>query len=202
VHYKGIGCTPGGVVGPGSRTRAYRCDRSEPFMLKFLQTFLEIAVWRKGPQDLPASRLLALLVLSAYVALSFLGVRLLDLDPRAAAVFVGVDVLMLSAWLWLVLTFFSRRQRFMQTITATLGVGALILVLDIVLRLLQLAFGWSDEVMMNLALLRLLLLALVLGRIFMHALDRGLMTGIGLTVAIIYSTEAVAQLTLDSLQGS
>jgi hypothetical protein len=43
------------------------------------------------------------------------------------------------------------------------------------------------------------IIALVMGRILMHALDRGLMTGIALTVAIVYSTEAVAQFMLDTL---
>jgi hypothetical protein len=37
----------------------------------------------------------------------------------------------------------------------------------------------------------------VLGRVFMLALDRGLITGIALTIAIIYSTQAVVQLMLD-----
>jgi hypothetical protein len=40
-------------------------------------------------------------------------------------------------------------------------------------------------------------MALVLGRIFMLALDRGLITGIALTIAILQSTKAVVQLMLD-----
>ena len=45
----------------------------------------------------------------------------------------------------------------------------------------------------------------VMGRIFMHALDRGLLTGIAVTVAIIYSTaevEEVARVVLHRLQAS
>lgn len=170
-------------------------------MLKLLQTFVEIALWRKGPQDLPASGALAALVLAAYVAIEFIGVRLFNLSPGAAVVFICVDVLMLTAWLWLVLAFFGRRQRFIQTMTATLGVGVLILILDIAMRGAQLAFGFGEAVASNWLFVRFLLIALVMGRIFMHALDRGLVTGIALTVAIVYSTEAVAQIMLSSLKG-
>lgn len=171
-------------------------------MLKLLQTFGEIALWRKGPQDLPASSSLALLVLIAYVAIELVGVRLYDLNWRAAFVFIGVDVLMLAGWLWLVLAFFGRSQRFTQTITAALGVGALVLLLDILVRSMQLVFGLGEGLAVNWPFARFLIIALVMGRIFMHALDRGLITGMALTVAIVYSTEAVAHLMLSTLRPS
>lgn len=166
-------------------------------ILRFLQSCLDIALWRKGPQDLPASSLLATLVLVAYMAAGFLRMQLFALDLQASLLFICVDALMLGGWLWLVLAFFSRRQRFVQTITATLGVGLLVLLLDVTFRGAQLAFGLSDALSLNWLMLRFLILALVLGRIFMLALDRGLITGIALTVAIIYSTKAVVQLMLD-----
>lgn len=166
-------------------------------ILRFLQSFLDIALWRKGPQDLPASSLLASLALFAYMSTGFVRMRLFALDQSTALLFICVDALMLGAWLWLVLAFFGRRQRFVQTITALLGVGLLVLLLDVTIRSTQLALGWSDEVSMNWLRLRFLITALVLGRIFMLALDRGLITGVALTVAIIYSTQAVVQLMLD-----
>lgn len=166
-------------------------------ILRFLQSFLDIALWRKGPQDLPASSLLATLALIAYMSAGFVRMRLFALDQTAALLFICIDALMMGAWLWLVLAFFGRRQRFVQTITATLGVGLLVLLLDVTFRSAQLTFGWSDELSMNWVMLRFLITALVLGRIFMLALDRGLITGMALTVAIIYSTQAVVQLMLD-----
>ena len=54
-------------------------------ILRFMQSFLDIALWRKGPQDLPASSLLAALVLiGGRPALAFFGSYL------ALAVFSGV----------------------------------------------------------------------------------------------------------------
>ena len=166
-------------------------------ILRFLQTFLDIALWRKGPQDLPASSSLATLVLVAYLAAGFVRMQLFALDLQASLLFICVDALMLGGWLWLVLAFFGRRQRFVQTITATLGVGLLVLLLDVTFRIAQLAFGLGDALSLNWLLLRFLILALVLGRIFMLALDRGLITGIALTVAILQSTKAVVQIMLD-----
>jgi len=169
-------------------------------MFKLLQTFLDIALWRKGPQDLPASRFLATLVLLAYILASFVQVYLFKLPLRAAVLIIAVDVAMLAGWLWLVLAFFGRRQRFVQTVTALLGVGLLLTLVDIVVRALQLALGAGDLADLWL-LLRFFIMALIMGRIFMHALDRGLFTGMALTVAIVYSTQAVADVIVTRMQG-
>jgi hypothetical protein len=166
-------------------------------ILRFLQSFLDIALWRKGPQDLPASALLATLVLLAYLATGFVRMRLFEFDLPSALLFISIDALMLGGWLWLVLTFFGRRQRFVQTITATLGVGLLVLLLDVLIRSGQLALGLSNELSVNWLMLRIPITALVLGRIFTLALDRSLITGVALTVAIICSTKAVVALMLD-----
>lgn len=165
-------------------------------MLRFLQTFLDIALWRKGPQDLPASRLLVALVLLGYLLTGVVRMRLFQLGLGESLLFISIDALMLGGWLWLVLTFFGRRQRFAQTISATLGVGLLVLLGDIAVRGVQLLLGLSDAIAINWLLLRFVITVLVLGRIFKLALDRGLVTGIALTVAITFSTKAVVQLML------
>lgn len=166
-------------------------------ILRFMQSCLDIALWRKGPQDLPASALLATLVLVAYMAAGFVRMQLFKLDLEATLLFICIDALMLGGWLWLVLAFFGRRQRFVQTITATLGVGLLVLLLDVAVRTLQFALGLGESLTLNWLMLRFLITALVLGRIFMLALDRSLLTGIALTVAIVLSNKAVLQLMLD-----
>jgi hypothetical protein len=114
----------------------------------------------------------------------------------------GVTILMVTGWLWLVLVFFGRRRRFLQTITATLGVAVLIALLDIAMRSVQLALGLGASPSGNWLFARFLIIALVMGRIFMQALDRGLVTGVALTIAIIQSTQAVTLLMLDTLKGS
>ena len=171
-------------------------------MWKLLQTFVDIALWRKGPQDLPASRFLLQLALAGYVASSFVQIQLLDLRLRTAFIIVGVDVAMMMLWLWVVLAFFGRSQRFIQTLTAMFGVGTLLASIDILVRLVQMAAGITSENPSTLWLaLRFFAIALIMGRIFMHALDRGLLTGMALTVAIVYSTGAVAQMIISRLHG-
>lgn len=169
-------------------------------MLRLLRVFFEIAVWRSGPQDVPASRALALTVLIAYAAMDLWRLRLLTTDTQTLLVLVACDIVMLAVWLWCVLAFFERRERFLQTFIAVLGVGILMLALtgavDVVQRMLG---GASDQA--SSLLLHLIIPALVVGRILMQALDRGLLTGMGLTIAIIYSTGAIAQLTLGGLRG-
>lgn len=170
-------------------------------MWKLLQTFVDIALWRKGPQDLPASRFLAALILVAYVVASFVQVRLLDLHLRSAMVIIAVDVTMMVAWVWAVLAFFARSQRFIQTFTAMLGVGVLLALLDIVVRAIQLmVFGPADNLPDFWLALRFIAIALIMGRILMHALDRGLLTGMALTVAIVYSTAGMVHLVISRLQ--
>jgi hypothetical protein len=171
-------------------------------MLKLLQTFFEIAVWRKGPQDLPASGLLAALMLTACADVGLLEVRLFRLSLHDVAIMISVMLLMVTAWLWLVLVFFGRRHRFVQTITATLGVAALVGLLDIAMRAVQLALGMGARPSGSWLLALFVIVALVMGRIFMQALDRGLLTGVALTIAIIQSTQAVALMTLHTLKGS
>lgn len=166
-------------------------------MLKLLQTFVDIALWRKGPQDVPASLLVTIGVLILYLTTSVIQVQLFNVRLRTATTIIAVDVVMLMTWLWLVLAFFGRRQRFGQTVTAALGVGVLLGTLDIIVRGIQLAMGSAQDMPDFWLLLRFFAIALIMGRIFMHALDRGLLTGMALTVAIVYSTEAVSQMLLD-----
>jgi hypothetical protein len=195
-----VGVVAAGIQrGRGDRRAAVYVYNLAPSMKPLLQTFIDIALWRKGPQDLPASRYLAMMVLAAYVGIGLVQARLFHFNLRATVLILAVDVLMLAGWLWGVLAFFGRRQRFIQTATAVLGVGVLMGVLDILMRGVQIASGASEILPPEWSLLRFIAIALILGRIFMHALDRGLLTGMALTVAIVYSTQEVVQIMLERL---
>jgi hypothetical protein len=174
-------------------------------MLKLLQTFVDIALWRKGPQDLPASGFLAWLTLAAYVATSIVQVELAHPRMSEAILVIAVDVVMLLGWLWVVLAFFGRRERFVQTAAAVLGAGTVMSLLDTAVQALALSMGPGNSTGNALGdvwnYVRFFGYALVFGRIFMHALERGMFTGIALTFGIIYSTFAVTHLTLLQLRG-
>lgn len=154
---------------------------------QFLRIFIDIVLWRRGPQDLPAAKLLVLLTLAAYVAVTV--VQLLTLEEPAAtwAFFVVVDPLLLMAWVWLVLRLFGRADRYAQTVSAVLGTGALLgLAIYLPLQLIVTGLGQAPTSSMAqvLGLLLVVVFALVTGRIIKLATDTNLFTGIA--VALTY----------------
>lgn len=163
-------------------------------MLQLLQAFLDIALWRKGPQDLPASWLLTALSLIGYVALYCAQIPLVDIDPRTGFGIVAVDVAMLGVWLWGLLALVGRPERLKQTLTAWLGVGILFGALDVLVLLLMpqamvMVAWWGPRILVG---------ALIFGRVLMHALDSNLFTGMALSIAMYLST----YLMVDTLFGS
>jgi hypothetical protein len=154
-------------------------------VLQFLKVFLDIVLWRRGPQDLPASPMLLGLAAAVYVLVSIVQLALLREPAAAWFVFVVLDPLLLTGGVWLLLRFFNRRERFLQTATAVLGTGALLGVL------LFLPMQWllaaldvsSGSTWAGLAALSLVVVfALVTGRILKLATDSNLFTGIALSL--------------------
>jgi hypothetical protein len=163
-------------------------------MRSLLQAFIDIAFWRRGPQDLPASYGLACLVGVTYAALSFAHIELYGWSLHAASLLVLIDVGMLCGWVFLLLAFFSRRQRFLQTITAVWGVGALLTLLDIGFTATQLLLVGRPEAPSFWIVLRFLAVVLIMGRILRTAIDSGVLTGMALTVAIVFSIDQIVAL--------
>lgn len=94
-------------------------------MLRIAKAFWDIALWRKSPAQLPASLFLLGLVAAAAALLEVLG-ALLPPNPSGrivTRVILSVGLPLLFAWL--VLAIARRRQRFLQTGIALLGVAVL-----------------------------------------------------------------------------
>ncbi len=158
-----------------------------PIVQQFLRIFLDIVLWRRGPQDLPASPLLVWLTLVAYLAVSALQLLLLGESGFAWFLFLAVDPLLLTGSVWLLLRLYGRTERFQQTAAAVLGTGALLgLVLYLPLQMLLGALGLapSSGVAQLVALVLLVVFVLVTGRILQLATDSSLFTGIA--VALTY----------------
>ncbi|HKQ84130.1 MAG TPA: hypothetical protein VJS42_18175 [Steroidobacteraceae bacterium] len=168
-------------------------------MQRLFQTYLDIALWRKGPQDLPASYSVCWFIGLMYVAIALVQVRFMHYSLFDGLALVLVDVGMQAAWLALLLVFFSRMQRFPQTLSAVLGVGILLGALDLLVSSILLFTHAGRDLGYEWGLLKLVFMALVIGRIVTQAIDRGLFTGIALVIAIVLSTEAVSDLILRQL---
>jgi hypothetical protein len=94
-------------------------------MLRIAKAFWDIALWRKSPAQLPASLFLLGLVAAAAALLEVLG-ALLPPNPGGrilTRVILSVGLPLLFAWVVLVIA--RRRQRFLQTGIALLGVAVL-----------------------------------------------------------------------------
>jgi hypothetical protein len=93
---------------------------------QFLRIFVDIVLWRRGPQDLPASSLLLALTVAAYIGVSAVQLALQGESAATWFFFVVIDPLLLAAWVWLVLRIFGRLERFVQTAAAVFGTGAVL----------------------------------------------------------------------------
>lgn len=94
-------------------------------MIAIYYRFLEIATWDKGPEDIPRSTVLLMVALATYVASAFL--FLLVTHRIQEIIFaLTVDLLMMTVWLWTLLTIRHFNQRFTQTLTTFLGTGTII----------------------------------------------------------------------------
>lgn len=95
-------------------------------MLRILDVFLQIALRRRGPEDLPDSWFLLLLAGLVYV----IAQGLLALPVYHASVALArslvLDLLLLCGCLWGLLRLTGHALRYRQTLTAMFGTGALL----------------------------------------------------------------------------
>ena len=90
-------------------------------MTELLRLYSQIALLRKGPQDVPAVGLLLLLTAVAYFIVNALMVLLLPLPTGPWFRALVLDVLFTLAWYWALLRVFGRGERFVQTAAAIIG---------------------------------------------------------------------------------
>jgi hypothetical protein len=154
-------------------------------VLHFLKAFLDIVLWRRGPQDLPASQVLLWLTAAAYVAVSIVQLTLLEEPAAAWLVFVVLDPVLLAAGVYLLLKLFGKADRFLQTATAVLGTGVVLgLGMFLPVQLLLTAAGVPVESTAAglVALGMVVIFALVTGRILKLATESSLFTGVTLSL--------------------
>jgi hypothetical protein len=94
-------------------------------MLRLAKAFWEIAIWRKSPAQLPASAFLLGLVAAAVAVLEVLGAVLPPNPSGRIVTRVALSVGLPLLFAWVVLALARKRQRFLQTGTALLGVAVL-----------------------------------------------------------------------------
>jgi hypothetical protein len=165
-------------------------------MLLLAKAFWDIAFWRRTPAQLPASTFLLVLVASAAAVLEVVGALLppASTDRIVLRVVLSVGLPLLFAWTILAVT--RRRQRFLQTSIALLGVGVLAeIVLYPVVSLRQ-VIGAENWVSIPLEILMLIVwigYLLACANIWRAAMDSGAILGIAISVGCLLLTLVVEQ---------
>jgi hypothetical protein len=102
--------------------------------------FIDIALHRRGPDELPPSLFLLSVLIGLYLLAGFVGLWTLGvLDPGNAKL-LFIDVVLFPAYVFVALRLFGHDRRFPQTMIALLGV-------DIVLNVVGLPLAlWSRSI--------------------------------------------------------
>jgi hypothetical protein len=155
---------------------------------QFLRIFVDIVLWRRGPQDLPVSVLLLALTVAAYVAASIVQLALFDESPANWVFYLVLDPLLLMGWTWLILRILGRGARFLQTASAVFGANAVLgFLVYLPLQVLGTAggAGQASGLAQAVAWVQVVVFALVTGRILKLATETNLFTGIMLSLTYV-----------------
>jgi hypothetical protein len=147
-------------------------------------------VLNKGPQDLPASRVLMKLSLLVYL-LSGLPGLLVSVDFVQAVLAQALDVVVLLLFTYLCLQVFVKPERYTQTIIALASVGAIfqLIVLPILFEFKEVEE--ASQAMLGMSLLLLALVSwnlTVIAHIFRESFSVRLPAAIVLTISYMFIT--------------
>ena len=152
-------------------------------MQALLKVFWDIALWRRGPRDLPPSRGLLAATAVLYTASSALQSLLID-GPDLALARGVADLGFTAVAFWLCLAIGRRGHRLPQTLTAVFGTGTLLSLPMIAVFLAADAVGPEGPVAGAIKLLLLPLLVwgvAVLAHVARRALDAPLVAGVAVS---------------------
>ena len=149
-------------------------------MQALLKVFWDIALWRRGPRDLPHSRTLLAACAFLYLSSSALEAELFD-GAALAVTRALVDLAFTVAVFALCLAVAHRSHRLPQTLTAVLGTGTLLAIPTIGVWVLANLVGPEGPVASAVKLLLLPLVVwglCVIAHIVRQALDAPLVVGV------------------------
>ncbi len=147
--------------------------------------FYKIAVFKKAPQDLPASGAVLYLAVGFALLVSLLRYHIVGTESYSM-LRVLLEVLVPGVVLYLLLMYFRQSNRFGQTFAAICGSGSIIyaLALPVLPGFYAAALSstphWSVVVIVLLDIWSVAVIAYIMK----HALDVGIATGISLSIAI------------------
>lgn len=157
-------------------------------MLRLAKAFCDLALWRMSPAQLPASAFLLVLVAVMLVVIEVADALLPPAAPESIAVRIGLSVALPLAWAWSILRLASRRERFLQTASALLGVSVLALLVLYPLDWLLQMLGADHPIAVPIVFFWLVALVwymLACAHIWRAALESRLVLGIAVSVGYL-----------------
>jgi len=130
-------------------------------MKELIQLFTQIALLRRGPQDLPASMLLLGITIVGYFGINFLVSSLMP-PIKGWPAHLAVDVVFTLVWYVVLLRLTGRSERTLQTTTAVFGFQAVLSPLLVISEWLMLRFAQDTTWQLPVALIWLMLVIWVI----------------------------------------
>jgi len=160
-------------------------------MKELIRVFAQITLLRRGPQDLPASPLLTVLSIVAYLAVNF--VIATALPPGSGwPMQLLIGALFTLLWYIVVLRLVGRPERIPQTVSAVFGLETLLSPPLIVCEWLMRRFGTDTTWQLPIAVVGLLLVIWLIAanaHVVCAALEWSLAASVALVILRIVATE-------------
>ncbi|MEP7312769.1 MAG: hypothetical protein ABI859_09310 [Pseudomonadota bacterium] len=96
-------------------------ESNRPRLLDAARLYTEIAVFRRGPEDLPTSAVLLLLTIAAYLLVTLGLGSVMPVTAGNRIDLLALGAAFVVACYWVVLRLAGRPERFLQTVTAVFG---------------------------------------------------------------------------------
>jgi hypothetical protein len=141
---------------------------------ELVRLYGQIALLRKGPQDVPAAGFLLLLTVVAYFTVNVLMVLLLPLLGGPWLRALALDVTFTVGWYWTLLRLLGRGERFVQTASAILGYRTILAPLSLASQWLVRRLGDNETWQMPVSLVYIAVVAWMIavsGRVLHAALE-------------------------------
>lgn len=154
-------------------------------MLVIINFFIELALLRRAPQELPASPALFSVVLVVGLGAGLLLALTAEAGLGSALLQSLLDLALMLGALWVALSLLERRARFLQTATALIGVDTLITLLALLPAGLAQPVNAESGLLALAGMLFLLLVVwsiLAAGHILRHAFALTLPQGVAIAV--------------------
>lgn len=168
-------------------------------MYQLIMLFFRIALFKQGPQDVPASPMVLRTILPVYVLVNFL-ILMLNGTASTAVLQIGVDLAMMLCFTWPLLYFSNKRSRFQQTFSAMVGTDTVISFAAI--PAIASLNSQPDELAYLLMMAMMAWHWLVNGHILRNALDRSWFFGLGLALLYIMLSSQVMAVLFPEILGN